>query len=130
MKRKRFLSVALMAVVIAVAGFLVAPPALFTQGKKFVKKGAKFSKVGKTRKVDLLHAAQGDTVTWSDPTSDLYFQFMDATLFGVETQTLKKGNTLALTVKTAQNGTYEYAIFHIADSTFVISNSPPKIVIP
>jgi len=129
MKRKHFLSVALMALVIAVVGFLVAPRALFTQGKK-AKKEAKFSKVGNKTKVDLMHAAQGDTIAWSDPTSDLYFQFMDATLFGVETQTLKKGNTLSLTVKTAKEGTYDYAIFHIADSTFVISNSPPKIIIP
>ncbi len=131
MKSQRFWLPAAMALMVAVAGFLVAPRVLFTQSKKSVKKEAKFSKIGKKTKVDPIHAAAGDTLAWSDPTSDLYFYFMDATLFGVETQALKKGGTLNLTVQlAAKNGTYDYAIFRLADSTFVIGNSPPTIIIP
>lgn len=131
MKRKRFWLLAVMALVIAAAGFLVAPRAQFAQSKKSVKKEARFSKVGKKTKVDLMHATPGDTLTWSDPASDLYFYFMDATLLGVETQTLKKGSTLNLMVQSAaKNGTYNYAIFRLADSTFVIGNTPPTIIIP
>ncbi len=131
MERKRFFWLAATVLMIAVAGFLTAPPAQFAQGKKFVRKHAKFSKVGKKSKIDALHAAAGDTLTWSDPTSDLYFYFMDATLLGVETQSLKKGATLNLIVQpAAKDGAYDYAIFRLADSTFVTGNSPPKIIIP
>ena len=131
MKRKRILLLAAMALVLSVASFLVAPPVLFTQGRRSVKKEAKFTKVANKKwRVDPVHASQNDEVAWSDSTSDLYFQFMNATLFGVETQTLKKGNTLTLTVQTAVNGAYHYAIFRTADSTYVIGNSPPTIIIP
>jgi len=132
MKPRRFRLLASMALAITVAGFLLAPPALLTQaGPKPEKKKAKFSKAGKKTKVDRIHAARGDTVAWSDPTSDLYFQFMDASLFGVETRTVKKGSTLSLTVQAAaKNGTYHYAIFRLADSTFVIGGSPPSVIIP
>lgn len=130
MRSNRSWILAAMTLLIVVAAFLVAPHALYTQSAKAIKKSANFSKDGKKTKVATLHATQGDTITWSDPTSDLYFQFMDETLFGVETQTLTKGKTLTLTVKTEKNGTYEYAIFRMADSSFVVGNSPPKIVIP
>jgi len=121
---------AAMVMLIVVTAFLAAPHALYTQSARAIKKSAHFSKDGKKTKVAALHATQGDTITWSDPTSDLYFQFMDETLFGVETGNVQKGKTLSLAVKTARNGTYEYSIFRMADSSFVVGNSPPKIVIP
>jgi len=131
MKRQRFLSLVAMALVIAMAGFFFAPRVLFTQGRRSLQKEAKFTKISNKKwKVDPIHASQNDAVAWSDSTSDLYFHFMNATLFGVETQTLKKGNTLTLTVQTANNGTYHYAIFRTADSTYVTGNSPPTIIIP
>lgn len=131
MKRQRFLSLVAMALLIAVAGLFVDPSVLFTQGRRSGQKQAKFTKINNKRwKVDPIHASQNDVVAWSDSTSDLYFHFMNATLFGVETQTLKQGNTLTLTVQTASHGTYHYAIFRTADSTYVTGNSPPAIIIP
>jgi hypothetical protein len=130
MQRKHFLLLASMALVIAMAGFLVVPHVLFTQGRSSVTKQAKLTRIAKKWKVDPIHASQGEVVAWSDSTSDLYFHFMDATLFGVETQTLKQGSTLTLTVQTAKNGAYNYAIFRTADSTYVTGNSPPTIIIP
>jgi len=132
MKSKRFLGFASIVLMVLIGGFLVAPHELLTEviGNPVTKK-AKFTKVGNKKwKADPIHASQNDAVAWSDSTSDLYIQFMDATLFGVDTQTLKKGNTLTLTVRIAKNGTYPYAIFRTADSTFVTGDSPPIIIIP
>jgi hypothetical protein len=131
MKRQRFLSLVAMALLIAVAVLFVDPRVLFTQGKRSAAKQARFTKISNKKwKVDPIHASQNDVVTWSDSTSDLYFHFMNATLFGVETQTLKKDSTLALTIKIANHGTYYYAIFRTADSTYVTGSSPPAIIIP
>lgn len=118
-------------VVLVFAVVLVSPDALFTQGKQGAKKAAKFSKAGKATKIESLSAAEGDTLTWSDSSSDLYFHFMEASLLGVETQVLKKGETLSLVVQVgAKKGSYGYAIFRLDDLTFVTGNSPPTIIIP
>lgn len=111
---------------------LLVPSQLFTQSaRKPVKKNAIFSKEGKKTRVAGIQVAQGDTISWSDPGSDLYFQFMDSTLVGGYTYVLKKGDPpLTLTVKTAKTGTYQYAIFRSADNSFVVGNSPPVIIIP
>lgn len=104
MKQSGFFSTVLLAAVVVVTVFLTAPHALFTQGRGAARKNAAFVKVGKQTKVVTLHAVQGDTIAWSDPAWDLYFQFSDAPPFEVETQTLKKGNTLALVVKSSKVG--------------------------
>jgi len=94
------------------------------------EKQAKFKKSGNKWKIDPIHASETDVVMWTDSSSDLYFQFMDDSLFGVETATLAKGDTLSLTVKTKKHGIYVYSIFRIADLSFITSDSPPKIIVP
>lgn len=131
MKHERTPLLYAMVMLIAIAGVLGSPNLLLAQGKQGAKKAAKFSKAGKATKIETLSAAEGDTLTWSDSTSDLYFHFMDASLLGVETEFLKKGDTLSLVVQAAaKKGTYSYAIFRLADLTFVTGNSPPTIIIP
>jgi plastocyanin len=131
MERKRFLLLAAMVLVISLVAFLVAPHELFTAAlqSSVSKHNAAMKKVDKKWKVDKITAKKGDDVMWSASDSDLYFQFMDSTLFGEYTYTLKKPKTLTLKVKGA-SGTYKYAIFRIADSTYVEGNSPPTIIIP
>jgi len=129
MKRKRFLLLAATALVISVAGFLAAPHEVFTEAMQVKKHSAVIKKADKKWKVDKITAKKGDDVTWSSSNSDLYFQFMDATLFGEYNYTVKKSETLALKVKGA-SGTYKYAIFNMADSTYITGDSPPTIIVP
>ncbi|MDZ7292004.1 MAG: hypothetical protein ONB44_19560 [candidate division KSB1 bacterium] len=131
MERKRFFVVASIALMISVIFYLVAPEELFTGAPQGVasKHKAVIKKAGKKWKIDKITAKKGDDVIWSASDSDLYFQFMDSTLFGEYTYTLKKTDTLVLKVKGA-SGIYKYAIFRTADSTYVEGNSPPTIIIP
>ncbi len=130
MKRKRFLLLAATALVISVAGFLAVPHQVFTEAMQVKTHSAAIKKVDKKKwKVDKITAKKDDVVAWSSSTSDLYFQFMDDVLFGEYTYTVKKSQTLALKVKGA-SGTYKYAIFNMADSTYITGDSPPTIIIP
>lgn len=72
----------------------------------------------------------GEKVIWDAEESDLYFQFMDETLFGVYTTSIKRGDSLTLTVDSrAKRGTHPYAVFCLSDKEFAEGNSPPKIII-
>jgi len=127
--KRRSLSAAI-ALMILTTGLLVAPPMLFTKAMQNPGKKHKptIQKVGKKWKVSKVKAKKNDEVTWSATDSDLYFQFMDSTLFGEYTYKLKKPATLTLKVKGA-SGTYRYAIFRLADSSYVEGDSPPTIII-
>jgi len=130
MKRKRSWLLFVLAAMIAASGFFLTPAAVFTKAlpQQAAKHKGNFRKSGKKWKIDKIQAKKGEEVSWSAVESDLYFQFMDSTLFGEYTYTLKKPNTLTLVVKGAK-GTYPYAIFRTADSTYVTGNSPPTVII-
>jgi len=128
MKSKRFLGITAIASIVLIGGFLLAPHELFTQSQQ-TQHNTSIRKIGKKWKIDKVIAKKGDDVSWSASSTDLYFQFMDSTLFGEYNYTLKRPMNLTLKVKGA-SGTYRYSIFNIADSTFVTGNSPPTIIIP
>jgi hypothetical protein len=130
MKVKRLFWPAAIVVMMAVAGSLVAPLELFTAvaQRPMGKHNALMSKVGKKWRVGTLTMKKDDEVTWSATDSDLYFQFMDSTLFGEYTYVVKKANSLTLKVK-GTSGTHRYAIFRTEDLSYVEGNSPPTIII-
>lgn len=130
MRLKRLLLPAVLALLFAAAGFFVAPPELFTEvmPQAANKHNAAITKAGKDWKVGKVTAKKDEEVTWSAADSDLYFQFMDSTLFGAYNYTLKKSHTLTLKVK-GSSGVYPYAIFHLTDLAFIKGNSPPTIII-
>ncbi len=127
MKSKSFFGITAIASMVLMGGFLLAPHELLTQSPQS-RHNASIRKIGKKWKIDKVIAKKGDDVSWSASASDLYFQFMDSTLFGEYNYTLKKPMNLTLKVKGA-SGTYRYAIFNLADSTFVTGDSPPTIII-
>lgn len=127
MKRKDSLILLSIFAIFILAGLL--PDIIRAQGNA-QRKQARFDKAGNRWKIRAIHASKDDIVTWTDAGSDLYFHFMDDSVFGVETQFVSKGDTLKLAVKTTKNGVYPYAIFRTADSSFVTGDSPPKIIIP
>jgi len=46
----------------------------------------------------VVKARVGEKVVWDAEGSDLYFQFVDETLFGMYTTSIKRGDSLTLTV--------------------------------
>ena len=80
-----------------------------------------------------------DTIVWTLEGTNAYFQFPNKLFNPVSQQdSLKNGYTkfkkdgqkLKLKIKdNAPSGTYAYAIFCTADSTFAQADSPPRIII-
>jgi hypothetical protein len=80
-----------------------------------------------------------DTIVWTAKGTDASLQFPDNLFNPVDaedslhngyTKFLKKGKKLKLRVKeSVLAGTYEYAVFCIADGVFARGDSPPKIII-
>jgi hypothetical protein len=78
----------------------------------------------------LVVARKGDRIRWIARGSDVYFQFMDARIFGGHTQMLPDGKELTLTVsRVARAGENPYAVFCLKDREFARGDSPPVIII-
>lgn len=86
-----------------------------------------------------VHVKKKDTITWTVQGSNAYFQFPEKlfnpvgkedSLKNGYTKFLKNGKKLKLKVKDDVTlGTYEYAVFVMADGVFAQGDSPPKIII-
>ena len=75
-------------------------------------------------------ARKGEQIVWKGGTSDIYFQFPDASLFGEHTMMLEKGQEMTLKVgPNATRGTHSYAAFCYDDKCFAEGDSPPVIII-
>ena len=70
-----------------------------------------------------------DTVYFHAEGSDVYFQFDNKNLFGVENQMVKSGHWIFLVVKPVQPGPYTYSAFCEAQKVFAQGDSPPKIIV-
>ncbi len=142
MRRKLFLFITGLLVAVVLAGFIFDP--VFQSPKKHVffieKVGNVWMLVDSTNHTKhKVRAHQKDTIIWKAVGSDVYIQFPDSLLDPVGsgnsfkngyTAFLKNGKRLKLKVKEhAKNGWYDYAVFCMADSTFAIGDSPPKIII-
>jgi hypothetical protein len=130
MKKKRFWLVASIVLMILIGGSLVVPYQLLTQVPQNPgnRHSAMMKKIGKKWRANRITAKRDEEISWSFQGADLYFQFMDSTLFGQYNYHLQKNGTLTLKVKGA-SGTYPYAIFNMADSSFVMGDSAPTIII-
>ncbi len=75
-------------------------------------------------------AKKKDKITWNIEGTDVFFQFMDESLFGESKAHGKNGKKVTLTIRDNMPvGTYKYAVFCLQDSTFATGNSPPEIII-
>lgn len=73
-------------------------------------------------------AKKKDKITWTSEDTDVYFQFMEESLFGKYKDKMKKKDKLTLTITdNAELGIHKYAVFCVADSQFAIGGSPPEI---
>jgi|GEM_PF-823164 len=91
-------------------------------------------------KKEKLRVNKKETIIWSVEGSDAYFQFSSDSLFDPEGKEdslkygyikyLQDGRKLKLKIKKdAPTGTFIYAVFCLADSSFATEDSPPKIII-
>ncbi len=77
-----------------------------------------------------IKAKKKDKITWKVEGTDVFFQFMDESLFGKSKSSGKKNKPVTLTIRdNVSVGTYKYAVFCLEDSTFATGYSPPVIII-
>ncbi|MBM4169975.1 MAG: hypothetical protein FJ215_12595 [Ignavibacteria bacterium] len=75
-------------------------------------------------------AKRGERIVWTAKGTDAYFQFIDTTLFGGFTKSVKAGQKLNLPIgKFAKLGTNVYSVFCYAEKEYAEGDSPPKIII-
>jgi len=106
--------------------------------QRFKEHNVSFNKLAKKWKVHdpadnrktKVHAKKGEQITWVAGTSDIYFQFPDASLFGEYTLMLEKGQKMSLKVRqNAKSGIHSYAAVCLDDKCFAEGDSPPEIIV-
>ena len=73
---------------------------------------------------------RGDRVRWVVQGSDASFQFLETTLFGDGSRTVRDGRPMVLAIRDeAADGIYPYSVFIHNDLEYARGQSPPRIII-